>query len=657
MKLPGIFFLLFIYCSVAAQKHIDAPAANNLEFDKLIATEALGYKAKSMQSTVTTVGDNYDLKYHKLSFTVDPAIRFLEKASVSSIYTITQPNTQQIKFELVVDLTVDSIIRQGVPLLFVHMANELSINLGTTLQVGQIDSLTIYYHGEPGNSGFGSFTTNWQNDTVPVMYTLSEPYGARDWWPTKQTLNDKIDSVDIIVTCPKQYEAAAPGLLVSSIITGNNITHHWKHRYPITAYLISIAVSDYAIYSDYAFLPNDTIEILNYVYPQNLAVAQMQTPITADFMRLFDSLYIPYPFANEKYGHAQWSWGGGMEHQTMSSMGSFGFELVSHELAHQWFGNLITCGSWVDIWLNEGFATYNTGIGYEFLAPEYWLPWKKLTHGIIISEPDGSVYCSDTSNTNRIFSARLSYRKASFILHMLRLRMGDQNFFSAIKNYLNDPDVAFGYSLTDKLKSHLEEQSGLDLTEYFDDWYFGQGHPVYTINWSQFPSSHLILELNQTPTHPSVNFFEGPLPVLLKGANQDTLIVLQHNFNGQIYDLQPGFVVDSVIVDPDIRVIQQNEVNKIDIDENDGFIIYPNPVKDVAEIRFDSPLSSGIKYELYDAAGRIMESSIIATPNYGSFTIDLSTYRKGIYFITVWTNYGNNTNTIKTAIRKKIIKM
>ncbi len=129
-----------------------------------------------------------------------------------------------------------------------------------------------------------------------------------------------------------------------------------------------------------------------------------------------------------------------MEHQTISFEGYFGEELLSHELAHQWFGNSITCASWSDIWLNEGFATYLSGIIIEKNDPaENWLAWKKDLINYICSEPGGSVYVQDTTSYQRIFDGRLSYSKGAMVLHMLRSELGDSIFFTSIKNYLNDP--------------------------------------------------------------------------------------------------------------------------------------------------------------------------------------------------------------------------
>lgn len=198
-----------------------------------------------------------------------------------------------------------------------------------------------------------------------VLWTLSEPYGARDWWPTKQTLNDKIDSCDIFVTTPSGYKVGSNGILLNVVQDGNNVIHHWKHIHAEPAYLIAIAVADYSEYIDWVPLDSgDSLMVLEYVYPCNLLSAQLQTTDIIPTMQFFIELFGDFPF--EKYGHAQFGWGGGMEHSSMTFVGGFNHGLLAHELAHQWFGDKITCGSWQDIWLNEGFATYLEGLTYDF---------------------------------------------------------------------------------------------------------------------------------------------------------------------------------------------------------------------------------------------------------------------------------------------------
>ena len=123
------------------------------------------------------------------------------------------------------------------------------------------------------------------HEDTPILSTLSEPYGARDWWPCKQSLIDKIDSIDIVVSSPEQYRTASNGVLISDVVTNGKRTCHWQHRHPIATYLVAIAVTNYATYSETATLDDGTnVNILNYVYPENLADAQAQTSVTKDFI-------------------------------------------------------------------------------------------------------------------------------------------------------------------------------------------------------------------------------------------------------------------------------------------------------------------------------------------------------------------------------------
>ena len=175
-----------------------------------------------------------------------------------------------------------------------------------------------------------------------------------------------------------------------------------------------------------------------------------------------------------------------MEHTTISFMGNFSSSLIAHELAHQWFGNKITCGSWKDIWLNEGFATYLSGLVVEnFEAENSFTSWKQSRINSITAQPSGSVYISNNDTTvARVFSSRLSYSKGAMVLHMLRKKLGDEPFFQSLRDYLSDEDLSYSYAKTDDLKSTIEESTEEDVTEFFGDWIYGEGYPSYQISWS-----------------------------------------------------------------------------------------------------------------------------------------------------------------------------
>ena len=382
--------------------------------------------------------DNFDLKYHRFNWIIDPAIRYIS-GSVTSYFVATQTQMNIIQFQLGAGMSADSALFERKMTQVIHTGNVISISLSRIIHKGELDSLTIYYHGVPTSTGFGSFTTSIHNG-VPSMSTLSQPYGASDWWPSKNDLTDKIDSIDVFVMMPKGNHAASNGLLVSEKPWGTNSTiAHWKHRYPIVSYLIAVAVTNYARYTDYYKAGTDSIPILNYVYPEDSVELRPTTSDVVKTMALFEKLFSPYPFKKEKYGHAECNMQGGMEHQTMTFLEkkSFAPYVFTHELAHHWFGDMITCGSWEDIWLNEGFATYCEGLSYEFLhSNDTWNNWINAMLSTVVSNNQGSVFCNDTTSVGRIFSSSLSYKKGAFLLVMLRGILGDKDFFQAIKNYL-----------------------------------------------------------------------------------------------------------------------------------------------------------------------------------------------------------------------------
>jgi len=645
---------LFINCAIFATIFASNAQSDNLFHKDLheVADAERRNHANMLNFRSSPFTDNYDLKYHRLEWTVDPAVVHITGA-VTSYFEAKTSGFQEVNFDLVKELTVSEVLHQGLPLAFIHHDDDrLQIFLPTALSAGQLDSVTVVYAGAPPQTGFGSFNKA-THAGVPILWTLSEPYGARDWWPCKQDLSDKIDSIDVLVRTPSAYRVASNGLLVGETTLGDEKLYHWKHRYPIPAYLIAIAVTNYAVYSEFVPVLNDNpVEILNYVYPEYMTTAQGLTGATVQIMQLFNELFGTYPFANEKYGHAQFGWGGGMEHQTMSFMGGFSFGLQAHELAHQWFGNKVTCGSWEDIWLNEGFATYLTGMTYENgLGTQNWRNWLQNTFTQITSATDGSVWVNDTTNVSRIFSSRLTYSKGAILLHMLRWKLGDEAFFQGCRNYLNDPDLAFGYARTENLKGHLQAQSGLSLTEFLEDWFYGQGYPSYQVQWGQGGSGVVQVTIGQTTSHPSVDFFEMPVAVQFTGADGDTTLVFDHLFSGQQFSVALPFEVDTAVFDPDLWVLSANNtVNEVVVSTDEAALfrqslrIFPNPVQDNLNIAFDwNRMPEAVV--LYDAQGKQLQS---IAPQHNPVSINVKNLPAGLYVLEI--RVGG------VVIREKVVK-
>lgn len=562
------FFLLSLLVIILIKNE-----SNAQETDKDPVQFLKSQQTKISTRSIESFSSNYDIKYHRLELDVDPAVRAIGKGMVCTYFIPKETGFNSIYFDFQNNMVVDSIKYNNSFLSHSFPTSvSLKIDFPILLPVNILDSIKIFYHGIPINDGYGVFRTGVACPSMPdsaVMWTLSEPYGAKNWWPCKETLNDKADSLDMIVTCPSPYRVGSNGLLVSETTANGKIKYFWKHRYAIPAYLVAFSVANYSVYTDKVPVPNipgDTIKVLNYIYPCYLSYAQGQTPLMIPMMQYYIQKFGPYPYENEKYGHAQCGFGGGMEHSTMSFMGGFSKMLMGHELAHQWFGDKITCGSWQHIWLNEGFATYLEGLTCEQgLGDQSWITWKTSKINSVTSNNFGSTFVTDTSSISNIFDSRLVYNKGSLILHMLRWKLGDTNFFQGMLNYISDPDLTYNYALSSDFKEHMEAVSGLSLTEFFNDWLYGQGWPNYNIQWSVDESCKKVyITINQTHSANLGTFFEMPVPIMFSNGSQSVTKVFNQNSPTDLnFVEQLNFVPTTATFDPDKWLCAKNTTTKI----------------------------------------------------------------------------------------------
>ena len=552
-----LFALLFL---ASVTSYAQVPEDRCKSIHDIATMERLAHQRLNTRETRSMASGDFDVKYYRCEWEVDPAIRYI-KGKVTVYYSILSA-TNNISLDLMSPLVADSVKQRNGLLAKSQANNTVTINFPVTVNAGTLDSITIFYLGVPPNTGFGSFIQSTHSGT-PVMWTLSEPYGSRDWWPCKNGLDDKADSIDIIITNPIAYKAASNGVLISETIgaAGTKITAHWKHRYPIASYLICFAVTNYTVFNNTVQLSTGILPMQTYCYPESQSSFQNGTINTLNAMILFDNKFGPYPFMNEKYGHVQFGWGGGMEHQTASFVVNIGESLCAHELGHQWFGNKITCGSWKDIWLNEGFATHLASMYMENKYPANVLSTRQNEINSITSQPGGSVEVNDTTNVSRIFDSRLSYTKGSHLLYMLRWKLGDNVFFDGIRNYLTDPTIAYGFARTTDLKRNLEQTSGQDLTNFFNQWFSGQGYPSYNVEWSNAGSGNVWIKMNQATSHASVSFFELPVALKFSNATQSATVVVNNTSNGEVFIKSIGFVADAVTIDPEAWLITRNNTS------------------------------------------------------------------------------------------------
>lgn len=611
-----------------------------------IAEAEMKSAAQLMNIEVNPNTLNYDITYHKLEWTVNPNVKFIT-GKVTTTYTALS-NMNTITFDFANQLTVSGVKKGTTNLTFVEDTNnQLIITLPSTQAAGTSATLEISYSGVPPNNGMGSFEQTTHNGNA-IIWTLSEPFGARDWWPCKQDLNDKIDSIDVFITAPSQYVAVSNGVEPAApVISGGNKTTHFHHGYPIPAYLIAMAVTNYSVYNQTAGTAPNEFPIINYIFPENLASAQVSLAETPPIMDLYETLFETYPFHNEKYGHAQFGWGGGMEHTTVSFMVGFGRQLIAHELGHQWFGDKVTCGTWKDIWLNEGFATYLAALVIEhFDGLDAFVNEKQEMIDDITSTPDGNVYLTDAqaTNVNRIFSSQLTYDKGAMVLEMLRFKLGDTAFFQGVRNYLADPNLAYKYAVTPQLQAHLEAVYGSSLTEFFNDWIYDEGYPTYTITAQNWGAGQAKFTVNQTQSDASVSYFEMPVPVRVHGTGgQQADLVLNNTFDGQEIIMAVPFTITAVDFDPERHLISANSTVTLgnqSFDLENAITLFPNPSSDLVHIQMPNTTSLE-KVTIYNNIGqKVLENATL--------DFSVSSLATGVHYVDIQTAEG--------TFHKKFIK-
>jgi len=583
-------------------------------------------------------GENYDVSFYFLDLNVSDTSTYV-RGSVSVYLNLVDPSVPEVVLDMADFLEADSVAVNGRSTSFIHDNNRLTVNLPAQAKEKTIQKVEVFYRGPGSGTGDirGIYSKNNATWDQRVTWTLSEPFFALNWFPCKQSLTDKADSVYLFLSTDKNLKAGSNGLLTSTVeLPDNRVRYEWKCRYPIDYYLISFAVSRYRDYSFYVRTgTDDSILVQNYIYDNDSYFEQNRESIdrTGDMIRLFVDLFGPYPYMQEKYGHSIAPSGGGMEHQTMTTLSNFSFSLVSHELAHQWFGNSVTCKTWQDIWINEGFASYAEYLAYQNLtSQESADSWITRYHDLIRSVPGGSVYVPENyiSNEDRIFDYRLTYAKGAAIIHMIRQEVGnDDLFFIILREFLQR--YRNNNASGEDFRNLLEEMTGLDFSWFFEQWYQGEGYPVHSINWNHRKDTLYINSLQTTTA--STPQFNVLLEYEVTADNRDTLISHRQESGYDQWRLYLPGKVTHVRVDPRHWLLMRLSGLNHARDEvyNARYVIIPNPAQDKITLHFTEPVDT---YEVYvaDAGGKILMSEQSSSPRK---TIDVKKLAKGIYFIVV----------------------
>jgi aminopeptidase N len=616
------------------------------------------WQTKSASLSVAEIAETekYDVHFYNLDLNMNNISTYLS-GSVE-IHAKAKVSLDSALIELFETLIISEVQVNGTNVNYHRVSNKVSVPVNASPNQNFIIKVT--YAGNPptaqtnplGGSGLTAGSSpSWGNK---VVWSLSEPFSAYEWFAVKQSLTDKADSCAVAITVPDTCKAGSNGILEQVVPLGNGQTRYaWKHRHPIDYYLISVTVAKYVEYNVYANPQGSPSPVLiqNYIYdnPGTLPNFIDEINETVDFMELFANQFGPYPFADEKYGHCMAPIGGGMEHQTMTTQGFFEKNLTAHELAHQWWGNNVTCASWCDIWLNEGFASYSEYLMLAALYPGQQVNHMTQVHQNVMSQTGGSVWVLDSLNESRIFNGRLSYDKGAGIIHSLRyVIQNDSLFFGALQDF----QTTFADSTATGLdfKNHVANFCNIDLDSYFEQWYFGEGFPTYQVKYNQVGTdllleiSHTASMLNVTPT------FTNPVTLKLSRQGQsDTLVRFPITSNSEFFILSNyGTLVGTIGIDPSNWLINGNagvsfdptlSIKEEGMNKQVALLPYPNPSSDFIQILEQQEMLS---YEIYAANGKLMQVGSLAPGQ----KIDVRTLKKGSYILLLM----NANHTKKTKL-------
>lgn len=604
MKYLTYLISILLTTTAIAQLHgdIEGPCK---PIDKMMSH----YNALAKASETADYYD-YDVHYYELDLSIDVDTEIIT-GFVEVHFHAEADSLENIQLDFDSGMTVDSISLNAAT--FNHFSDLLGITLDGSYDVGESVAVGIYYHGHPTEVGFKGFdfSNQYGNSTRPPMIsTLSEPYGARSWWPCKDVPTDKADSVKVMVTTDSDLDVISNGILQSETDNPNGTTTTiWKHNYPVTTYLVSLAITDYTYWTEtYHFTDGDSMPLEYWMYPGSATDEMIERwNRTEVMMDVFNDLFGEYPFADEKYGMAQFEWGGAMEHQTCSSMGSYGENTIAHELAHQWWGNLVTCSDFHHIWINEGFATYSEAL--------YWgaINGEDAYHAHMankMNDVNGSVYRYNASSVSAIFSWYMVYQKGAWVMHMLRHVLGDEDFFQSLAVFREE--FQFSHASTEDFQGVVEEVHGQDMEWFFDQWIYGTGKPTYRWWWSgtevdEFGNALITVNIDQIQSS-TMPTYKMPIDLTFSDGSNDTTVVVWDSLRTQQFSINLEFLPNDLAFDEPAWIFKSAaQVASAEGGFGPGSFklhsAYPNPFNGEVRIPYTTGSDFSGKLTIYDLRG------------------------------------------------------
>lgn len=646
--------LFFLFSILSAYNQVVNPCAEmkKLAHNKILKQHRAGANDKALMS-------KYDVHFYFLDLKAERNTTVLSGAVTMGV-NVTAGSMDTFCFELNPNLIVDSVVYLNQNLTYTRVAAITYAVFSSPVLQNTDAYIKIYYHGNASVTGAGAIGDGYSTGTSPswgnqVTWSLSEPFSAYEWFPCKQFLQDKADSVWVFVTTDQANKVGSNGLLEGiDSVAGNKLRYRWKSHYMIDYYLISVAIAkyvDYTIYAHPSALINDSIPVVNYVYdnPATLTTFKPRIDSVPMVLEYFSDLFGLYPFYQEKYGHCMAPMGGGMEHQTMTTIGNLGsFSTNSHELFHHWFGDHVTCKTWRDIFINEGFASYGEYLAYErFRSYTAAQNLMANVHTNVLLDSFAMVYFTDTTNVGRIFDSRLTYDKGSAVLHTLRFVMGDTLFFNGLKQF--QQTYSFSTAGINDLKISLEASSGMNLNDYFSEWLYGEGYPVFSAEYAT-DSSNLFLKVTHITSSTITPLFKTPLEIKCSSVSGDTTVKVDITQNSNLFIIPTSKIITNLSIDPNNWILNKKGTIKVNTDliplalsniEMDQQIrLYPNPASD--HIFIENELKGTTIYSLTEINGKIIRKGVLYQKN----DLDISSLKNGLYILNMMNDKGKISRKI-----------
>ncbi|MFZ1081788.1 MAG: M1 family aminopeptidase [Candidatus Kryptoniota bacterium] len=563
-------------------------------------------------------------------------------------------------------LTVDSVYSGATTFHFTTSNGTLTVDLDKPYYSTDTAIISLYYHVDnPGLSGYTQqrgFYFYYGGEpladgyVVPqtVAYTMSEPSDARYWMPCYDDPSDKALE-EVTVRVPTAYTAASNGKLLSVTDNGDGSrTFHWQENFPVATYLMCVTASVFSVVqTNYVRAPGDTIPVQYYVYPEDssTAVSNSDTDIdtVVSMLKFYSSIYGEYPFEKYAMTEVEPFKYGGMEHTTMTTI-KRGHEFtrlyVAHELAHHWWGDNVTLGTWKDIWLNEGFAVYSEALELRHLNPQSFKEEMDYYASEYFQEYDTTKYPIYAPPPGLIFGLA-EYYKAAWVLRMFNSFVGDSTYFSILHTYL--ADFRFGNAVTSDLINVASEVAHFDLSWFFDEWIYGEGYPIYSYSYQTTANSitfYLMQEQNGAP------IFKMPVDIGLYSGGQETVLTFVDSLRLQTVRFSCSSPIDSVVLDPGDKILKQitapTDLTLPKLSSPPSITLFPNPFNGNTQIEYSFGSDSHVTIDVYDIIGRKIKSLDEGYQQAGAYIVTFNgeDLASGVYLFKIHTGSGDKTNKV-----------